>query len=99
MTPYNPTLLTALATAQSKSKPEICTDYFAYRSSTNTSITLKNVHAISVVPCPNLVTGSHKCNIDCSKLPDEIPKHDPVRARMTILVSNDSEPQEPYPTV
>ena len=96
MTQYDPTLLRVLAILQSKNKQEICTDYFAYRSSTNTSIKLENVHAVSVVPCPGLVTGhgSYKCNIDRDKLPDDMPKHDPVRATMTISVINDSKPQE-----
>ena len=82
----DPTLPRVLNLACTNSK-QICTDNFAYRSSTNIAITLKDVHAEPVVPCPGLVTGS-QYNIDYDqgirKLPKVIGNHDPVRAKLTI---------------
>ena len=76
-----------LANTPKKTK-NICTDYFAYRSGNNTSITLEDVHTESVEPCQGLVTGLHGCNIDYDKgirnLPDVITDHDPVRAKLII---------------
>ena len=103
---YDPTLPRMLKLAHKRKAnsdeiKQIRTDYFAYRPSTNTTITLEDVHAESVVPCPGLVTGSH--NIDYDKgiatLPKVIGDHDPVRAKLIITktpqASHTPGPQQP----
>ena len=61
---------------------------FLHRSTAETHIELEDVHTESVVPCPGLVTGSRKYNIDYDKgittLPKVIGDHDPVRAKLII---------------
>ena len=88
-----PTILRALACKDHGMFFRQQNNYFAHKSSANTIIELKEVHAETVIPHEGLVTGPDKSNAYCNKETFDMIEHDPIRAKMIIKLRQSTSKQ------